>query len=174
MPQGGSFHGVWQSPQYGNMHLCVTGAHVVGDYQKDERRGTIQGTVQGDVLRFQWEEKREMVVGRPSVTRGRGYFRLKIGEDTDQYFEGEWGHDDSETGGGPWNGVKMRRGTPDRCNNSSGGEGGDDYDDYGDDGYDDDGGDDYDDSGSDSDSDADSGSDDDGDYDEDLEGLDEL
>ena len=169
MPQGGSYHGVWQSPQYGNIHLCVTGSHVVGDYQKDERRGTIQGTINGDVLRFQWEEKREMVVGRPTVTRGRGWFRLKIGQDNDQYFEGEWGHDDSETGGGPWNGVKMRRGSPDRCSGSGGGGGGDDE--YGDDDYGDDDG--YDDGGgSPDDGDYDDG--DSGDYEEDLEGLDQI
>ncbi len=171
MPQGGSYHGVWQSPQYGNMHLCVSGSHVVGDYQKDERRGTIQGTIQGDVLRFQWEEKREMVVGRPTITRGRGWFRLKIGQDEDQYFEGEWGHDDAETGGGPWNGVKMRRGTPDRCMGGGSGGGEDDGygdDDYGDEDYDD-GGDSYDDGGEAGDDGGDSG-----DYGEDLEGLDEI
>ncbi|MEM6957115.1 MAG: hypothetical protein AAF645_15605, partial [Myxococcota bacterium] len=65
MPPGRTFQGVWQSPQYGNMHVCVTGAQVVGDFEKDERRGTIQGTVQGDLMRFQWEEQRELVVGRP-------------------------------------------------------------------------------------------------------------
>ena len=164
MPQGGSYHGVWQSPQYGDMHLCVSGSHVVGDYQKDERRGSIQGTIQGDVLRFQWEEKREMVVGRPSITRGRGWFRLKIGQDNDQYIEGAWGHDDAEEGGGPWNAVRMRRGSPERCNNSSGAGGAEDE--Y-DDGYDDA----YDDEGDDGGGSQDIGSDSD---DSDLEGLDEV
>lgn len=115
MPPGGTFHGVWQSPQYGNMHLCQSGSQVVGDYEKDERRGRIQGTVQGDVMRFQWEERRELVVGRPSVSRGRGYFRIAQGQDQDWYFQGEWGHDSAEQGGGPWNGVKMRRLRPERC-----------------------------------------------------------
>ncbi len=172
MPAGGSYHGVWQSPQYGNMHLCVTGSHVVGDYQKDERTGSLQGTIQGDVLRFQWEERKEMVVGRPSVNRGRGWFRLKIGQDNDQYIEGEWGHDDAETGGGPWNGVKMRRGSPDRCMGSGANSGGDD-DGYGDDGFDDP--DDFDNGGSGgSSSGGSSGGSDSGSYDEDLEGLDEI
>jgi hypothetical protein len=121
MPEGGSFHGIWQSPQYGNMHLCESGAQVVGDYEKDERRGRIQGTIQGDLLRFQWEERREMVVGRPTTTRGRGYFRIAKGQDNDWYFQGEWGHDADETGGGPWNGVRMRRGNPTRCAASDGG-----------------------------------------------------
>lgn len=123
MPPGGTFHGVWQSPQYGNMHMCQSGAQVVGDYEKDERHGRIQGTVQGDVMRFQWEERRELVVGRPSVTRGRGYFRIAQGQDEDWYFQGEWGHDANEQGGGPWNGVKMRRFRPERCTASGSGGG---------------------------------------------------
>lgn len=123
MPEGGTFHGVWQSPQYGNMHLCQSGSQVAGDYEKDERRGRIQGTIQGDLLRFQWEERREMVVGRPSTTRGRGFFRLSKGQDNDWYVQGEWGHDDAESGGGPWNGVRMRRGNPTRCAASSGSSG---------------------------------------------------
>lgn len=126
MPQGRTFQGVWQSPQYGNMHLCVTGSQVVGDFEKDERRGQIQGTIQGDVLRFQWEESREMVVGRPTVTRGRGYFKLFVDENEDSRIEGEWGIDNEETGS-PWGAVLMRRRSPDRClNRGSGSNGSDD------------------------------------------------
>lgn len=149
MPQGGTYQGVWQSPQYGNMHLCQTGTSVNGDYEKDERQGSIQGTIQGDVLRFHWEERRELVSGRPTITRGRGYFKLAIGEDGDSYIRGEWGIDDQEHGGGEWNGVKLRRRSPDRCLNggSGGGDNGGDYDDYGDSNDYDDGGDDYDDGG---------------------------
>jgi hypothetical protein len=62
-----------------------------------------------------------MVVGRPTTTRGRGYFRIAKGQDNDWYFQGEWGHDADETGGGPWNGVRMRRGNPTRCAASDGG-----------------------------------------------------
>lgn len=136
MPDGASFHGVWQSPQYGDMHLCQTGSSVIGDYEKDERRGRIQGTIQGNTLRYTWEERRQMVVGRTQVTRGRGYFQLVLGEDNNQYFTGEWGVDEQETGGGPWNAAKLNeRRRPTRCTSmeSSGGSsssssGG--YDDY--------------------------------------------
>lgn len=167
MPEGGSFHGIWQSPQYGNMHLCESGAQVVGDYEKDERHGRIQGTIQGDLMRFQWEERREMVVGRPTTTRGRGFFRIAKGNDNDWYFQGEWGHDAEETGGGPWNGVRMRRGNPTRCaassdaQNTSGESNDANWDD------DEAGGSDTYDSGS-------SGSSDEGEADSALEGLDEY
>ncbi len=115
LPEGVAFYGVWQSPQYGNMHLCQSGKQVIGDYVKHERAGRIQGDVEGDLLIFQWEDRRELVAGKPQVRRGRGYFRIQIGDDGDQYVRGEWGMDDDLSGGGPWNAVKLRRGQPDRC-----------------------------------------------------------
>lgn len=111
MPEGGTFTGIWHSPQYGEMHLVQTGTQVVGCYTKDERRGRIQGTVQGDLMRFEWSERRELVSGRPLTTRGRGYFRYRLGDDGDHYATGEWGHDDNEVGGGEWNAVRDRRRT---------------------------------------------------------------
>lgn len=134
MPNGGSYNGVFQSPQYGEMHLCQTGTQVVGDYVKNERQGRIQGTVHGDVLRFTWEEARSMVVGRTQTTRGRGYFRLSLDENEDFRFDGEWGYDDTERGS-PWTGVRLRNREPSRCNGASGGEDTDDL--GGDDDYDD-------------------------------------
>ncbi|HJL19275.1 MAG TPA: hypothetical protein RMH99_26660 [Sandaracinaceae bacterium LLY-WYZ-13_1] len=112
MPEGGSFTGVWHSPQYGEMHMVQTGQQVVGEYTKDERHGRIQGTVRGNVMRFEWTEEREMVAGRPTTTRGRGFFRYAIGDDGDHYIQGRWGHDDEMTGGGPWNAVRDRRAEP--------------------------------------------------------------
>lgn len=112
MPQGGSFTGVWHSPQYGEMHMVQTGSSVVGEYTKDERRGRIQGTTQGNVMRFEWSEERELVAGRPITTRGRGYFRYAVGDDGDHYIRGEWGHDSNMSGGGPWNAVRDRRRQP--------------------------------------------------------------
>lgn len=115
MPKGATFYGVWQSPQYGSLHICQSGNQVVGDYAKHERSGRIQGRIEGDLLTFQWEDKRELIAGHPKERRGHGYFRIEIGEDGDQYLKGEWGLDDAYSGGGPWNAVKLRRGAPDRC-----------------------------------------------------------
>src|SRR5262245_34452847 len=83
MPEGGTFTGIWHSPQYGEMHLSQTGTQVIGCYTKDERRGRIQGTVQGNLMRFEWSERRELVSGRPVTTRGHGYFQYRVGEDGD-------------------------------------------------------------------------------------------
>jgi len=135
MPQGGSFTGVWHSPQYGEMNMVQTGSAVVGEYVKDERSGRIQGTSQGDLMRFEWTESRELVSGRPTVTRGRGYFRYTIGDDGAHNILGEWGIDDNETGGGSWNAYRMRNRQPRLSTDSTGGDDGDgdDMDDLGDD-----------------------------------------
>jgi hypothetical protein len=124
MPDGETFTGVWHSPQYGDMQIVQTGNSVIGEYVHDERSGRIQGTVTGDLLRFEWTERRELVAGRPNTTRGRGYFRFQIGEDNDRYIVGEWGHDDNETGGGPWRAVRDRRRRPSLSGGSGGSSGG--------------------------------------------------
>ena len=115
MPKDGTWHGQWQSPQYGNLHLCQVNNVVMGDYEQDERRGTITGNMSGDLLLFSWEERRELVIGRPSITRGQGVFRIELGNDGSWYFRGKWGHDRSRTNGGPWNAVKLKRVEPTRC-----------------------------------------------------------
>ena len=122
MPDGGNFTGVWHSPQYGEMHMVQTGSAVVGRYTKDERSGRIQGTVQGNVMRFEWTEAREMVAGVPSETRGRGYFQYTVDDSGTHNILGEWGIDDSETGGGPWNAYKMRNRRPEVEQTGEGGE----------------------------------------------------
>jgi hypothetical protein len=113
MPEGGSFNGVWQSPQWGEMHFCQAGVQVHGRYQRDDRRGRVQGNVEGDLMRFAWEEQRELVPGRPNITKGHGYFRLVLDpHDQHQRIEGEWGLDEDEIGGGPWTGEKLGRRDP--------------------------------------------------------------
>lgn len=113
MPSEGSFTGVYFSPQYGEMHMIQNGSSVIGEYKKDERTGRIQGDADGNLMRFEWTESRAMVSNRPTVTRGRGYFRYSINPTNDEHqIDGEWGLDDDETGGGPWTAVKSKRRQP--------------------------------------------------------------
>jgi hypothetical protein len=114
MPDGGSFTGVWFSPQYGEMHIEQNGSTAIGRYTKDERSGRIQGNVEGDVLRFEWTESRELIVGRPTETKGHGYFKIvKHDEDETWNLDGRWGNDASEHDGGPWTAVKSKTRKPD-------------------------------------------------------------
>jgi hypothetical protein len=109
MPEGGTFTGVWHSPQYGEMHIRQSGSSAIGRYTKDERNGRIQGNVEGDVMRFEWSEKRELIAGRAVQTKGHGYFRM-VRDEVEKNWKivGEWGNDAAERGGGPWNAVKSK------------------------------------------------------------------
>ena len=131
MPEGGSFHAVWHSPQFGRMELCDSRGTVVGEFAKDTREGRIQGKVVGDLLRFKWEEENHIVRGRPNVTSGRGYFKLIMTDEGRYRIEGEWGYGEDEVGGGPWSANQIRGVAPDNCyanvrKDSSKGSGGDD------------------------------------------------
>src|SRR5688572_25084220 len=78
MPEGGEFTGVYFSPQYGEMNMIQNGSAVIGEYKQDERFGKIQGEASGDLLKFEWTEKKALVSNRAQETRGRGYFRYKV------------------------------------------------------------------------------------------------
>ena len=129
MPKGGTFTGVYHSPQYGEMHMVQTGDQVIGEYSKDERTGKVNGTADGNVLRFEWVETRRLVSNKPTVMKGRGYFQYMVDAANDDHvLKGEWGHGDDETGGGPWNAWKSKRSQPELSpellgdSDSSGGE----------------------------------------------------
>lgn len=122
MPAGATFTGVWFSPQYGELHIEQNGSTAIGRYSKDERSGRIQGTVEGDVLRFEWTESRELIVGRPVETKGHGYFKIVKDEADDTWrLDGRWGNDASETDGGPWTAVKSKTRKPEVSGDGSGG-----------------------------------------------------
>lgn len=127
MPEGGTFTGVYFSPQYGEMNMIQNGSAVIGEYKQDERSGKIQGEASGDLMKFEWTEHKAMVANRAQEARGHGYFRYMIDKaNGDHVIKGEWGLNDAETGGGPWNAVKSKRKIPklstESGESSSGGE----------------------------------------------------
>ena len=130
MPEGGDFSGVYFSQQYGQMNLIQNGSSVVGEYESEMRSGKIQGEVQGDLMRFEWNEAKAMVSNRAQNTKGHGYFRYMIDSANGQHvLKGEWGLGDQETGGGPWNAYKQKGKEPKLKERSSGGESSDESDD---------------------------------------------
>lgn len=128
MPEGGSFTGVFFSPHYGEMHMIQDGAHVRGKYEKDERKGTIIGEADGNLLMFEWTEKKAMISNRPQETKGRGYFQYVVDPGNGEHkIMGRWGLEDDHSGGGPWNAYKSKSREPSLDANASG-EGGEYYD----------------------------------------------
>ena len=123
MPAGGNYTGVYFSPQYGEMNMVQNGNSVVGEYKQEMRSGKIQGEVTGDLLRFEWVEKKAMVSNRAQESRGHGYFRYEVDPSNgDHILKGEWGLGDSDTGGGPWNAYKAKGKEPHLSSESSGDE----------------------------------------------------
>jgi hypothetical protein len=130
MPDGGSWSGVYFSPQYGEMHLVQNGSAVHGRYKKDERTGDIQGEAEGNVLEFEWVEYKAMVSNRPQETRGHGYFQYLVDPGSgDHLIKGRWGIGEDSANGGEWNAYRARNKEPDpdslREGATSGGEGSD-------------------------------------------------
>lgn len=105
LPAGKDFSGVWYSEQFEHMHLKQSGNRVVGIYTY-KNGGRIEGTADGNILRFQWTEPgdREAAIRSQS---GKGYFRLAQQGD-EVMLEGEWGYEDKRTGGGPWTAEYIR------------------------------------------------------------------
>jgi hypothetical protein len=125
MPEGGDFTGVYHSPQYGEMNLVQTGNSVVGEYRKDERAGRINGSVEGNLLKFDWIERRALVLNKPVESKGKGYFHYLIDPANNEHvLKGEWGNGDQRTGGGPWNAWKSLRAKPQLSGGSEGTESG--------------------------------------------------
>jgi hypothetical protein len=123
MPAGGTFTGVYHSPQYGEMNLIQNGNNVVGEFKQEMRSGKIQGEISGDLLHFEWVEKKAMVSNRAQQSRGHGYFRYEIDKaNGDNVLKGEWGLGDSESGGGPWNAYKSKGKEPHLTEATSGGD----------------------------------------------------
>jgi hypothetical protein len=116
MPDGGSWTGVYYSPLYGWLHLVEDGNNVNGKWLRPrrDRWGKLQGSVDGNVLRFTWEEFEYGLVGPNSTKSGKGYlvYKRPPGTNVDDQVEGELGRGLDEVGQ-PWDGVKQRNVKPD-------------------------------------------------------------
>ncbi len=105
MPDGEGFTGSYHSTQIGDVYLEQTGDSVVGTYEYDRASchatGRIEGTAQGNLLRFHWTES-QRACGRIAPMRGRGYFLFWVDTAGNGRANGEWGVNNNESGGGPW------------------------------------------------------------------------
>ena len=105
MPTGKSYSGVWYSPQFEHMHLKQTGDKVSGIFTY-RQGGRLEGTVDGNLLVFDWVEPGDKTQARRTM-KGSGYLRLVEKGDKTMLL-GEWGYNDQVTGGGPWKAEYVR------------------------------------------------------------------
>jgi len=86
LPSGADFAGVWYSPQFEHMYLRQTGNKVEGVYTY-ESGGTLEGTVDGNLLKFSWTDPGSKETATRTM-KGRGYFRM-VKEDDVLKLKGE-------------------------------------------------------------------------------------
>ncbi len=106
MPDGGSFEGVWYSPQFEQMYLRQNGDAVSGIYTY-KYGGTIEGKVEGDLLVFRWIDPGQPEKARRTL-KGSGYFKMGRDENDNLTLVGSWGYNDDYFGGGPWEAQFIR------------------------------------------------------------------
>jgi hypothetical protein len=113
MPEGGDFDGVFQSPAYGRMEFTVEGDKAVGLYEGERHYGRIEGTINGNVMRFTWTQWNMDLQGKQRSKTGKGYFIYRIDEEKGttkirlvHRLKGEWGYAEAEVGN-PWKAIKL-------------------------------------------------------------------
>ncbi len=116
MPDGGDWDGVYYDMLFGNLHMVAEGNLVKGKWQRPRKGqwGKLQGNIDGNLLRFDWEEYVDGLVGPNSRKKGKGYFVYKRpeGENVDDFIEGEIGRGLDEVGI-DWRAIKQRNTKPD-------------------------------------------------------------
>lgn len=114
MPAGGDWAGVYYSQLYGYLHIVAGGAAVNGAWRTTagDSYGELHGETDGDLLRFQWVERRIGAVGADANRQGNGYFRYAIPKEGEAHeIIGEWGLGDSNAGNA-WKAVKQKNMQP--------------------------------------------------------------
>ena len=114
MPIGAEWRGVYYSTLYGELHLEADGKSANGAWRTTagDSFGELHGEIDGDLLKFEWVERKIGMVGADAERRGRGYFRYmpkKQGEAEE--IAGEWGLGESDAGN-EWKAVKQVRKEP--------------------------------------------------------------
>lgn len=106
MPSEASFEGVWYSPQFEHMYLRQEGDTVRGVYAY-KNGGTLKGTVQGNLLVFEWKDPGSKEQATRSMS-GRGYLQLTRNDGGMLVLRGEWGYGEDRSGAGPWTAEWVR------------------------------------------------------------------
>lgn len=114
LPEGGEWNGVYYSTQFGYLHLVSDNRTANGAWRTaaGDAWGELSGEIEGDLLKYEWKERKIGAIGADATKSGRGYFRYTIpSPDEPHKIVGEWGLDKSDAGN-PWEAVKQIRMEP--------------------------------------------------------------
>jgi hypothetical protein len=114
LPEGGEWNGVYYSTRFGYLHLVSDNRSANGAWRTaaGDAWGELSGTIEGDVLKYEWTERKIGAIGADATKKGHGYFRYTIPKaDEPHKIVGEWGLGESNAGY-PWEGVKQIRMEP--------------------------------------------------------------
>jgi hypothetical protein len=116
MPSKASWEGVYYDVLFGELHLVEEGNTITGKWQRPLKAqwGKVDGTVDGNVMRFSWEEYVDGLAGPNSRKKGKGYFVYSrpAGDNVDDVIDGEIGRGEDELGI-EWHAIKQRQRKPD-------------------------------------------------------------
>ena len=114
LPEGGEWNGVYYSPLFGDLHLVSDNRSANGAWRRasGEAWGEMSGQIEGDLLKYEWTERKIGAIGADATKKGHGYFKYTIPKPGEPHvIKGEWGLGDSDAGN-PWEAVKQIRKEP--------------------------------------------------------------
>lgn len=114
LPEGGEWNGVYFSTQFGYLHLVSDNKSANGAWRTaaGDAWGEMSGTCEGDLLKYEWTERKIGAIGADATKKGHGYFKYTIPKPGEPHkIVGEWGLGDSDAGN-PWEAVKQIRMEP--------------------------------------------------------------
>ena len=115
MPDGGEWQGVYYSPLYGYLHIVADGESVNGAWRTaaGDAYGELAGKTDGNLLSYEWKERRIGAVGADAVKTGKGYFVYMVPKEGEAHeIRGEWGLGENEAGN-KWEALKQTNMPPD-------------------------------------------------------------
>jgi hypothetical protein len=114
LPEGGEWNGVYFSTIFGYLHLVSDNKSANGAWRtaSGDAWGEMSGEADGDLLRYQWTERKIGAIGANATKKGHGYFKYTIPNPGEPHkIVGEWGLGESDAGS-PWEAVKQIRMEP--------------------------------------------------------------
>jgi len=116
MPSGGEWSAEYYDVLVGKIIIIAKGNEVRGKWQRPhgDKWADFHGTIDGNLLKFEYTEWDTGAVGPNSSSKGKGYlvYKRPAGENVDDHVTGEIGRRDDETGD-PIDAVKQRNVVPD-------------------------------------------------------------